>query len=174
MGIPPSPQRPDGPKRNSFDGGRGAKRASFGEEGTPRNRTSSKDASPRGSAGGGGGSAKEELSEAQKEKMEEEKKKRRASAMERFSMGSGISIDDEMADMISGVKADMTPIEKLERLMIAAKESGMDVKTLFMYFDKDGDEEITHDEFKEALTALDKSRNVLRVTEEDVAAIIAE
>ena len=73
---------------------------------------------------------------------------------------------------MDGVRLAEDPEQKLRTLMVAAKESGMEVKTLFEYFDKNDDGEITPAEFAAALDRLDagwaRPSESSRVTERGV------
>ena len=66
-----------------------------------------------------------------------------------------MDLDDVLGAQMDGVRLAKQPEEKLVALMVAAKESGMEVKNIFKYFDKDDDGEISKKEFAAALDTLD-------------------
>ena len=71
-------------------------------------------------------------------KQEENREERRKSALARFSVGDSIDIGNALANLVNAAteQGSGTPEESLTALMIAAKSSGMEVDTLFEYFDK--------------------------------------
>jgi hypothetical protein len=54
-------------------------------------------------------------------------------------MGDGVNIGAALSGLDITLTTNAEPEEKLRALMIAAKESGMEVKMLFEYFDKNDD-----------------------------------
>ena len=110
----------------------------------------------------------------QVKRAEETKAKRRASTMHRFSLTDSIQLGEALSGLTSAIKMEAAAEDQLRELMIAAKQSGLAVKNIFEYFDKDGDEQITPDEFKGALEKLDAGRSILNLSPEDADQLIAK
>ena len=73
------------------------------------------------------------------QKMKDAKEQRRNTAMKRFSVTGAADIGNALSALISAASNREGPVDpetQLTDLMIAAKASGMEVKTLFEYFDK--------------------------------------
>ena len=89
-----------------------------------------------------------DLSESEQKKADDARADRRRSSLAQFSVGGNVDLGDVMGDLNAKMTADMSPEDKMEKLMIMVKQAGMETKKIFEYFDKDGDAEITPDEFK--------------------------
>lgn len=99
---------------------------------------------------------------------------RRSRASQNFAF-AGEAMRASMNDLICeghGVTSDTTPHEKMEKVMIMAKGGGMSTEEIFKFFDKNGDGNITADEFASALTKL--GPDIFRCTDDEINTLVAE
>ena len=73
-------------------------------------------------------------------KKQERKAKRRSSTMSRMALGDGMasSLNDMSNELIHGLNPDSSPQEKMQTVMINAKQRGLTVNQIFKFFLGDG------------------------------------
>mmetsp|Transcript_16198 Transcript_16198/g.32308 ORF Transcript_16198/g.32308 Transcript_16198/m.32308 type:complete len:501 (-) Transcript_16198:63-1565(-) len=120
----------------------------------------------------------EEIEAERKEKefQEQQRHERRNRTMKTMSASASndalrAMLDDAMASLVADIKLEGSGEERLQQIMIKAKESGMTVQKIFSFF-TDHPQHITKPEFKEGLQRL--GPKIFDLTDEELDEIIAK